>query len=80
MNVKIELCMGSSCFARGNSRILSVLELFIEEKNYSDDVDIIGHLCMDNCSGGPVVKINDFEYLNRNGNEIIEIIESQLDK
>lgn len=79
MKMKVELCMGSSCFARGNSKILSSLEQFVEEKNQSENIEIIGHLCMNNCASGPVVRINGSEYLSSNANEILEIIESQLD-
>jgi len=76
MKVKIELCMGSSCFARKNSRVLTALEAFIEEKQLSGKTEIIGHLCMNNCSGGPVIKINDTTYLDKDENEIQELIET----
>lgn len=78
MNIKIELCLGSSCFARGNSIILSSLEKYIEQKGLKDSVDIIGHLCMNNCSNGPVIKINNEYFLNKNNKEIISIVESLL--
>ena len=29
--IKVELCMGSSCFARGNSSVLSAIENYINE-------------------------------------------------
>jgi NADH:ubiquinone oxidoreductase subunit E len=78
VKVKIELCMGSSCFARGNSRVLSILESHIKEIKQSEKVQIIGHLCMNNCSCGPVVRINNTEYLDLNEIELIEIIDTQL--
>jgi NADH:ubiquinone oxidoreductase subunit E len=77
MDIKIEICMGSSCFARGNSKILSALEKYKEEKKETVNMEIIGHLCMNNCSRGPIVKINDLEYLNKSGEQIIEILNSQ---
>jgi len=78
MNVKIELCMGSSCFARKNSRVLTDLEAFIEENQLSEKIEIIGHLCMNNCSGGPVIRINDITYLDKDEKEIRELIEVDL--
>ena len=42
----VELCMGSSCFARGNSTALGYLESFIEENGLSDRIELGGHLCI----------------------------------
>ena len=74
MKFKIEICLGSSCFARGNSQVLNVLELYLKEENKSADVEIIGHLGMNNCSNGPVIKINEIEYLNKNCGQIVDIV------
>jgi len=79
VNVKIEMCMGSSCFARGNSKILSSLEEYVNENKRVDSVNIIGHLCMNNCSGGPVVRINGDDFLNKNYNEILATVKTILE-
>lgn len=74
VKVKIELCMGSSCFARGNSQVLSVLEDFLSSSGHSESAEIIGHLCMGNCSGGPVVRINNREYFSENADYITAVV------
>ena len=60
--LRVELCMGSSCFARGNSGILMSLEEFAEQNGLSDRIDLEGHLCRGKCNTGPHLKIGDKEY------------------
>lgn len=60
--LKVELCMGSSCFARGNSSNLIGLEEYIEHNGLADRIDLEGHLCLGKCSTGPHLTIGDKEY------------------
>ncbi|MCF7934146.1 MAG: (2Fe-2S) ferredoxin domain-containing protein [Spirochaetia bacterium] len=55
--MKIELCMGSSCFARGNAAVLEALELYASQH---EDCEIVlaGHLCLRECSKGPNIRID----------------------
>ncbi len=54
---KIVICMGSSCFARGNERNLAFCEKYLAEHGLRDEVDceLSGSLCTGNCAAGPVV-------------------------
>ena len=54
----VEICMGSSCFSRGNSRSLELLEAYIAEKNLENEIRLSGKLCLGNCSDGPNIIIN----------------------
>ncbi|MGD1816898.1 MAG: (2Fe-2S) ferredoxin domain-containing protein [Pleomorphochaeta sp.] len=78
--VVVELCMGSSCFSRGNSRTLELLESFIKENHYQDRICIKGHLCLGRCSSGPIVKINNKDFENINPACVIDIIQEELKK
>ena len=60
--LKVELCMGSSCFARGNSGNLIGLEEYIEHNGLADRIELEGHLCLGRCNTGPHMKIGDKEY------------------
>ncbi len=57
---KITICMGSSCFSRGNALNLEFCEEFLERRGLKDevDVDLDGSLCTGNCANGPVVIVN----------------------
>ncbi len=79
MKAKVEICMGSSCFARGNSLILSAIEKYVEKKDQSDSIVIIGHLCMNNCSKGPVIRINNLDYLNLTEHDILKKLDEVLE-
>lgn len=56
---KICICLGSSCFARGNAKNVDVTEKFLEDHGLKDDVDVelMGGLCEGHCAEGPNVRI-----------------------
>lgn len=60
MNKKHEIiiCLGSSCFSRGNRETLKLIEKYIKDNNLKDIVDFRGKLCSGNCNLGPVIFIN----------------------
>lgn len=60
--VSIEICMGSSCFSRGNKLSLPVIQSLIKENHLNADIDLAGKLCSENCSKGPVIVINEKRY------------------
>ena len=77
--VKVELCMGSSCFARGNSSVLSAIENFINENNLEDRVELEGHLCLGRCNTGPHVAINGKEYSELDEDNVIDLLNKELE-
>ncbi len=54
---EITLCMGSSCFARGNRRNLEALEEFLRGRGLEHRVDLRGSLCLGACAQGPNLKL-----------------------
>ncbi len=62
--VKMVICIGSSCFARGNAENVRITEEFLAKRGLSDgvDIDLSGGLCTGNCSDGPIVIVNDKVY------------------
>ena len=77
--ILVELCMGSSCFARGNAKTLTMLENYIAEKNLGDRVDLIGHLCLGACSIGPNVKIGEVTHSGISSECVIDLLSEALD-
>ena len=76
--VKIELCMGSSCFARGNSSILSAIESYANEKGVSDRIELEGQRCLGRCNSGPHISINGKEYSALDAENIVDLISKEL--
>lgn len=57
--VEIIICMGSSCFSRGNKKVLGLIKDFLKEKNLEQRVIFKGAHCFGLCESGPVIKINE---------------------
>ena len=54
----ITICMGSSCFSRGNNINAESIERFLEENKLSGKVEVRGCLCEGHCKEGPNIRIN----------------------
>ncbi|MBI9095015.1 MAG: NAD(P)H-dependent oxidoreductase subunit E [Sphaerochaeta sp.] len=77
--ILVELCMGSSCFARGNAQTLTMLENYIAENKLGDRVDLIGHLCLGACSIGPNVRIGDVTHSGISSECVLDLLREALD-
>ena len=56
---KITVCMGSSCFGKGNQINAEAVTRFIEEHKLEDKIEVAGCLCSNHCAKGPNILIND---------------------
>jgi NADH:ubiquinone oxidoreductase subunit E len=56
---ELHICLGSSCFSRGNSENLRILQEFLSARGLTARVATVGHLCQDQCSRGPNIAIDD---------------------
>ena len=50
---EIIVCLGSSCFARGNSQHLAAIEAYLQNRGLVDQIRVTGRLCEDECKQGP---------------------------
>lgn len=48
--VTIKICIGSSCFLKGASKIIEFLNNKISEKGLNDIIVLKGNLCTGNCN------------------------------
>jgi NADH:ubiquinone oxidoreductase subunit E len=58
----ITICMGSSCFSRGNNRNIEVIQEHLKTSKVPPGVELSGHLCQGQCKLGPNVTINGKMY------------------
>ncbi|MGL4594251.1 MAG: NAD(P)H-dependent oxidoreductase subunit E [Thermoguttaceae bacterium] len=68
--MEIVICMGSSCFTRGNEENLRVIEEFIALNDCEDQVQLSGKCCLGRCSDGPNIVI-DGQCFNRVNKEML---------
>lgn len=77
---KIVICIGSSCFSRGNTKNVEIAEKYLEENGYKDevDVDLSGSLCQGHCAEGPIVVINDRIYTKVDTGLMLDLLRQVL--
>lgn len=78
MTVKITICMGSSCFARGNDKNLKVLEDYIQKNKLTEVVKLYGSGCENQCSSGPFIKIAGKKFRCPDSGTLIDILNTEL--
>lgn len=80
MNSKNEIviCLGSSCYSRGNDESLKITKEYLKEKNIKESTIFKGHLCIDMCNKGPVIKINGKSFYNVSKDNIVNILDENL--
>jgi len=54
----ITLCMGSSCFSRGNGKNLPRIQQFLKDNGLAAHVVLRGCRCGNACSGGPNIWVD----------------------
>lgn len=58
--VKVSVCIGSSCHLKGSYKILESLKEKIKENNLENEVELSGNFCMGKCNlSGVSLQIND---------------------
>ena len=55
---EIQICLGSSCFSRGNAENLRLIQEYLTVRGLTAKVATVGHLCEDQCSRGPNLIVN----------------------
>ncbi|WP_066628632.1 NAD(P)H-dependent oxidoreductase subunit E [Labilibacter marinus] len=70
----ITICLGSSCFARGNKEILAIVKKFVSEHHLEESVFFKGELCTGNCEKGPVLKIDEELHGNVDPDKVYDIL------
>lgn len=76
--VEVLICLGSSCFSRGNREMLEAIKKHLKENNLEEKVSFKGKLCSNICSSGPTITINGVVYKEVRFNTAITHIENAL--
>lgn len=71
----IKVCLGSSCYVRGNDKTLAFLENYIRENNKDISIELLGCRCTNSCQDGPNIFIGETKYSHLSQNELVELLE-----
>lgn len=76
-SLQVTVCMGSSCFSRGNDgRAIETIRQCAETAGLV--AEISGHLCEDQCTCGPHITIEGTLYSNVQASCIPELLKHHL--
>lgn len=75
---EIVICLGSSCFARGNNKNLEFIQEYLKVNNLKSKITFKGQLCSQQCSKGPVVIIDGEMFTDVNKTKLMEILNSKF--
>ena len=76
----IKVCMGSSCFARGNAKNLQIIQNFLEQHSIDAEVELSGLRCCNQCSLGPNINIDGVDYHAVDSGTLLDILEKVFQK
>ena len=71
---RISICLGSSCFARGNNANIAVVKQFLADRGLEAEVTFTGQLC----NRGPIICIDDQVYEEVNLSLLHKILEEEF--
>lgn len=75
---EISLCFGSSCFARGNERNLTLIENFLQERRLETKVELSGTRCSEGCLLGPRVVVDGVVYDRVDAEKLTRILNEKF--
>ncbi len=76
--MQIVICLGSSCFSRGNRDTLEVVKKYLSTHKLEEKVIFKGQLCSQSCNKGPVVWIDGVKYETITQSNIIPLLDQLL--
>jgi len=76
--VEMHICLGSSCFSRGNKDVVMFIKDYMRKNHLEDKFIFKGARCMGHCSNGPNIMINDELIEGVNLSKIESILEREV--
>jgi NADH:ubiquinone oxidoreductase subunit E len=77
---EMEICLGSSCFSRGNKDVVQFIKEYLKKNHLDDRVIFKGARCFGRCSNGPNLIINGKVIEGVGLIQVEKILEDELGK
>ena len=78
--IEMQICLGSSCFSRGNKDVVNFIREYLRKNHMDDRVIFKGARCMGLCSNGPNLNINGVTIEGVTISKIEGILEKELSR
>lgn len=71
----LQICLGSSCFSRGNKKIVKIIQEYITEHDLAGKVNFHGGHCFSKCEKGPTLLADGKYYHQLTEDSVIAILD-----
>ncbi len=75
---EIRICLGSSCFARGNKKMVQVIQQFLIQNHLEEKVNFHGAHCFGHCGEGPMIMIGEDLIHSQDPDEIKSLLKNHF--
>ena len=75
---EIIICLGSSCFSRGNKNLLKTIQRYVYQQGLTERILFKGEHCFNECNIGPNVRIGGKVYNQISEENIHHILSEAL--
>jgi NADH:ubiquinone oxidoreductase subunit E len=76
---EMQICLGSSCFSRGNKDVVQFIREYLRKNHLDDKVVFKGARCLGHCSNGPNLIINGKVIEGIGLTQVEKILEDELE-
>ena len=76
--IEVELCLGSSCYSRGNGEVVDTLEDYVRAEALEERVFLKGRLCAGECARGPCITINGKLYTDVRPECVVDLVRHHI--
>ncbi len=73
---EIVICMGSSCFSRGNKMTVGMIKNYLETRDLEDKVVFRGSHCFGECENGPVLMLGKKKHTRVSSDELTDLLDA----
>lgn len=76
---EITICVGSSCFSRGNKMLVQVIKQYLEDHRLTNKVYFHGSHCYGECEKGPVMKMDGQVYFHIDKDKALSLLQAKFE-
>jgi NADH:ubiquinone oxidoreductase subunit E len=76
--LEIVICLGSSCFSRGNRLCMSVIDKYLKDNKLEEKYFFHGSRCFDKCEKGPILRIGDKVFEEVKPDDVLKLLKQHL--